>query len=216
MGVPLGSSICMKLWRQGGGRLLINFHFSLTINLILVVSLFRKLPRSRCMRAPNTTPALVQEWAVWSRTTWTLRHEHDDNFNIKICIVECRKGTQTSQCYNHRLIHRPTLCRNHRLLIPDNSMSKSLVKHLNYLGKLLTPSAVLSHSGISPIRVFASDTCSGASRPLWRSAARERGRRQRHKRPDCERSSGTRTNCSDPLERWTTFRNQTECDHISG
>ena len=27
------------------------------------------------MRAPNKTPALAQEWAVWSRTTWDLRLE---------------------------------------------------------------------------------------------------------------------------------------------
>ena len=47
---------------------IINFHFSLT-NFI-PIAMFRKLTRSRCMRAPNKTPALAQEWAVWSRTTW--------------------------------------------------------------------------------------------------------------------------------------------------
>ena len=97
-----------------------------------------------------------------------------------------------------------------------NCMSKSLVNYQNSLGKLQTPSEVLPHSTKPPIRAIAADTCSGASRPLWRSAARERGRWQRHKRPDCERSSGTGTNCCDPSERWTMFRSQTECGHIIG
>ena len=39
------------------------------------------------MRAPNKTPALAQEWAVWSRTTWDLRLEAAFSVRLKSRIV---------------------------------------------------------------------------------------------------------------------------------
>ena len=54
------TSYCTKLTNQ-----LINYHKPHSVSLIV----FKATPPPRRMRTPSNTPALAQEWAVWSKST---------------------------------------------------------------------------------------------------------------------------------------------------